>query len=717
MRPRWSYVLALVALGAWPQQPQPSNNEPRIRISVNLVQVDATVTDSRGKPVAGLTSDDFRILLDGKPQKIAFCNFIEAGRGAPAPPARAQRQPSVAKKLEGALPSMPAAPLKREEVRRTVVLFVDDLSMSAESVPAVRRGLRKFIDEQLQPGDLVAIVRASAGLGALQDFTTDRNLLLAASDQVRWTPLGRGAAWAYAPVGTDPNEEAWQNSSLGRADTISRIENYTVAATSSLWRLAHGMTTLPGRKSIVILSDNLPIRTPDEIGPFGTVVVGSGAGGRILVSMRRVVDECVRAGVVLYAIDTRGLNPLNAQARDRPTPPGAPENASPGPPSAGGSQLPGDWVWTAMQGRRDEYREGQWGAMFLASETGGFMITEANFIDAGIERIMSDQSGYYLLGFTPPADALAPDRYGHPVYHRLKVEVRRSGLQVRSHQGFFGIADEDMAAAPLRPELQLDAALESPFQSSGLKMEIQSGFLNARRNIAAIRTTMVLDGRDLELTGPPIHRAGVIHLIVRAFAVNGDQVPGGIDQTLRIDLAPDGYERALKYGLIYAALLPVAKPGPYQVRAACRDENTGKVGTAGEFVVVPKLKGMALSGIFFESSRAVYDHVRPAIGSSNYAPGERAQFAFEIINAPAARLTMRTRLFRDGAEVYESPAAPVAVDTRKAGHVFTSAAIEIPANLQPGDYLMRVEVEDQLPPPRHAKAWQWVRLRVAAPHS
>jgi len=716
MRVRWSYALALVALGAWPQQPQSPENEYRIRVSVNVVQIDATVTDSHGKPVPGLTSDDFQILLDGKPQKIAFCNYIETGRGAPAPPSRTQRQPSVPKKPEGALPTMPVAPLKREEVRRTVVLFVDDLSMSAESVPAVRRGLRKFIDQQLQPGDLVAIVRASAGLGALQDFTTDRNLLLAAADQVRWNPAGRGAAWAYASVGINPTEDAQLASSIGRGETISRIEEYTVAVTSSLWRLAHGMTTLPGRKSVVILSDNLPVRTPDEIGPFQTEVVGSGAGGRILVSMRRLVDECVRAGVALYAIDTRGLSPLNAQARDRPRQPGAPEDATPGPPQAATSQPGGDWVWSAMQGRRDEYREGQWGAMFLASETGGFMVTEANYIDAGIGRIMSDQSGYYMLGFTPPAEALVPDRYGHPVYHRLKVEVRRPGLHVRSHQGFFGVADEDMAAAP-RPELQLAAALESPFQSSGLKMEIQSGFLNARKNIALIRTAIVLDGRDLEFTGPPIHRTGVIHLIVRAFAANGDQVPGGIDQALRIDLNEDGYERALKYGLIYAGLLPVTKPGPYQVRAACRDENTGKVGTASEFVVVPKLKGLALSGIFFQRSQAVYDHVRPANGSSDYAPGERAEFALQIINAPSAPLTMRTRLFHEGAQVYQSPATPIQLGAPKAGRAFTKAAIEIPANLQPGEYLLRVEVEDQLPPPRHAKAWQYVRLGVAAPSS
>jgi hypothetical protein len=110
------------------------------------------------------------------------------------------------------------------------------------------------------------------------------------------------------------------------------------------------------------------------------------------------------------------------------------------------------------------------------------------------------------------------------------------------------------------------------------------------------------DGRDLSLTGAPIHRTGVIHLLVRAFSVSGDQIPGGIDQMLRIDLNEDGYERALKYGLIYTALLPAVKPGPYQVRAACGDENTGKIGTAGDFIEVPKLKGLALSGIVFHRS-------------------------------------------------------------------------------------------------------------------
>jgi len=723
---RLKCVLALLAFAclktASPQQQPSPLPDFHIRISVNLVQVDATVTDSHGKPVSNLTAGDFQILLDGKPQTIDSCNFIRAGGGVPAPAAGAT-PPSVPGKLEAALPPMPVAPLKRGQVRRTVVLFVDDLSMSSESAPAVRNGLRKLIEHQLQPGDLAAIVRASAGLGALQDFTNDRRLLLAAADQVRWNPAGRGGMSAYAQVGTNPSEGLTMGTTLGREETISRIRNYTIAVMSSLRRLVHGMADLPGRKSVVILSDSLPIRTPDDIEPLGrqsvggdsagVPAVGSGTGGPILAGMRRVIDESVRAGVVIYAIDTRGLNSLRAQAADRPLPAGTPGFTAPGGVGGDIAQGHGGWVWDAMQVRRDEYSEGQWGAMFLATQTGGFMVTEANFIDAGIEQVMKDQSGYYLLAFAPPPGALAPGRDGKPVYHRLKVEIRRSGLRVRSHQGFYGVADDALAAASSRPELQLAAALESPFRPSGVGLEIQSGFLNARKNDSFIRTTVILDGRDLAMSGPPMHRTGVIHLMVRAFAVSGDQIPGGIDQTLRIDLNEEGYERALKYGLIYTALLRVGKPGPYQVRAACRDESTGRMGASSDFVVVPKLKGLALSGIVFRRSLGVEDHVRPATGARSYLPGEPAEFALQVIDPPDAPLVMTARLFRDGSQVHEGQPQPITARSPKVGGRFlTHAAIEIPTDLAPGDYLLRVDVEAQLPPPKHARAWQWARLTV-----
>ena len=133
-------------------------------------------------------------------------------------------------------------------------------------------------------------------------------------------------------------------------------------------------------------------------------------------------------------------------------------------------------------------------------------------------------------------------------------------------------------------------------------------------------------------------------------------------------------------------------------------------------MVVPELKGLALSGIVFRNMSGVEDHVRPAIGPGDYAAGERAQFAFQIVNAAArGHLTLRTGLFRDGVAVYESPEVPVVASPPSAVPALTDTAIRIPADLAPGDYLMRVEVEDRVPPPHHGKAWQWARLAIAAP--
>ena len=132
--------------------------------------------------------------------------------------------------------------------------------------------------------------------------------------------------------------------------------------------------------------------------------------------------------------------------------------------------------------------------------------------------------------------------------------------------------------------------------------------------------------------------------------------------------------------------------------------------------MVPRVeKALALSGIVFRNLSGVENHVRPAAGPLDYAAGERAQFALQILNGGGAPLTMRAGLYRDGAEVYEGPEIPVATGAPGAIPAFATTAIQIPADLPPGDYLMRVEVEDRVPPPHHGKAWQWARLAIAAP--
>jgi hypothetical protein len=206
-------------------------------------------------------------------------------------------------------------------------------------------------------------------------------------------------------------------------------------------------------------------------------------------------------------------------------------------------------------------------------------------------------------------------------------------------------------------------------------------------------------------------------VILRAFNANGDTVEGGIDQMRRIDLNEEGYERALKYGLIYTTLLAVSKPGPYQVRAACRDEATGRIGTAGDFVSIPKPKGngLRLSGIVFQHALGTDDHVVPAARPSVYSAGQTARFAFQIASGgpqpKAERLVMRTRLFRDGVQVWESAAMPVETDAKKAASFFARGSFEVPQGLDPGKYMVRVDISDKALPDT-VSAWQWAKLTV-----
>ena len=640
------------------------------------------VTDARGDAVPDLKAGDFRILLDGKPQELKYCNFVRVNDAPVAPPPAESDAAATASR-----PAMPAEPIRREEVRRTIVLFVGDLLTSSESIPAIRNGLKKFVQEQMRPGDLAAIVRSSAGLGALQDFTTDREMLMAAIDRVRWSSnaVGTAAASAYEPIG-QPALQGISALDLALLDRIDSIERATLATTWSLLKVVRGMAQLPGRKSLIILSDGLRLTSPDEMDPFGNTATGSGAFlAPIYKSMRNVVDESVRAGVVLYAIDTRGQSSLLATAADR---------LQPGKPPVG------NWVGAMTAGRRDEYRDNQWGGMFISSQTSGFMITEANHIDAALARVMADQRGYYLLAFQPAAEAMQADASGAAVYHQLKIETVRPGLSVRTHAGFFGVAGEE-PGRPAGPELQLSQPLDA---ATGIRLDVEAGYLSGKSEF--LRTTVYIDGNDVLFQGPPIHRTGVLHLIVKAFNAKGGMLPGGIDQIRRIDLDEAGYERAQKYGLIYTALLPAPKPGPYRVRVACRDEATGKSGASSDFVSIPEMKGkgLKLSGIVFQHDLGTDNHILPATMPRVYSAGQRVSFVVRIWPSPLeAGLLMLTRLYRNGAQVWESAPTPVA------GPI-ASGSFDVPRGLDPGRYLVRVEVAGKAAD--SALAWQWAKLTL-----
>jgi VWFA-related protein len=134
------------------------------------------VTDKNGKLITDLRPDEVQIFEDGHQQKITNFSFVnpEASSAPLLPSAPLDKN------------ALPPTKLHPEDVRRTIALVVDDLGLSFRSTYDVRNALKKFVDQQMQPGDLVAIIRTSGGIGALQQFTADKRQLHAAIERVNW---------------------------------------------------------------------------------------------------------------------------------------------------------------------------------------------------------------------------------------------------------------------------------------------------------------------------------------------------------------------------------------------------------------------------------------------------------------------------------------------------------------------------------------------------
>src|SRR5215813_1406391 len=156
-----------------------------VRITTQLVQVDVVVTDKKDKHVEDLNEDDFELLVDGKKQQLTHFSHISLPM--------VKREPAPKKKADAVVApeSMPTRQLEPEEVRRTIAFVVDDMGLSPPSMALARETLKTFVAEQMQDGDLVAIIRTGSGLGMLEQFTSDKRILYTAIENLVWNPLSR----------------------------------------------------------------------------------------------------------------------------------------------------------------------------------------------------------------------------------------------------------------------------------------------------------------------------------------------------------------------------------------------------------------------------------------------------------------------------------------------------------------------------------------------
>jgi VWFA-related protein len=614
-----------------------------------------------------------------------------------------------------------------------MAIVVDDLGLSFESTYYVRRALKRFVDEQMLAGDLVAIVRTSGGMGALQQFTSDKRQLYAAIERVKWYASGRGGVGAFAPI-EPPTPGAFGPDIDAKNEELNQFRDdlFSVGTLGAVSYVVKGLRQLPGRKSVLLISDGFRIYSQED----------AMRNYLALERLRRLIDEAGRASVVIYTMNATGLQTLGFSAAD---------NLSNSSDPTGG-RSPQD-LEQQLSNRRNASFETQQGLDFLAQQTGGIAIHNTNDLSGGIRRVMEDQKGYYLIGYRPDYATFDP-RTGRRTFHKLTLKVTRPGkFNVRMRNGFLGRSDEDTKQAPRTLGQQLIGALTSPFGATGVHLQLTSLFGNDAKAGSFMRSILHVDARDLTFTDEPNgwHKC-VFDVLAITFGDNG--VP--VDQngrTYTLKLPDELYRRALRDGLVYYVTVPIKKPGAYQLRMSLRDASSERIGAASQFVEAPDLKKdrLALSGIVIRgdnppAARATSPNpppvqpganapASPAGGQSpegveqgnaeaspavrHFSRGMLMSYNFIIFNAHldkatnAPQLTTQVRLFRDGRPVFtgqENPYKPTSQNDLK--RLLAGGVIQLGTDLPPGEYVFQVIVNDPLASEKHRVASQWIDFEI-----
>jgi VWFA-related protein len=699
---RSSSLLPAAALLAWCwQAPQTGPAAPpALRITGTLVQVDAAVTDLSGRRVPGLGRSDFQILQDGQPQKIAWFSYV------PEPPSTAEDSGTAE----------PAA-IASGPVRRTAAIVVDDTALCLDSLVRTREGLHKYVERAMQPGDRVALVRTGGGVAILEQFTTDKRILLEAVDLLKWQYFGRVG---IAPIdaaepgagGREPGPQA-QPEALDYGYSLPAL-----GALRTLEEVIAGMKRFPGRKSIVYFADPLLLKP------------------ELTDALDHIVDLASRSAVSLYTIDPGGWravprpladktpgSTLQQTARHSASPPGnARDESAPGSDSGG-----------------------QDGLSYLAARTGGLYYRNPIDIPGAIREAVGDQLGYYRLGYSP-GEGTFEENPRSAGFHTVTVRVNRPGLNVRWNSGFEGVPDEapraETASANQTRERQLAEALASPFAAAGIRIRLTSWFMDAREPGPRVHSQAYFDARDLTFVQEPggMWNAKVDFVSLAYCGVNQNGMQS--QRVVPIHLPDDVYRRALKEGFTLNVNTPALEPGACLIRAVVRDWASQRIGSASRVVSVPEVrKGqLAMSGVVVKlaSNEILKGLAKPDGGTPQdanagewseggpavrrFRPGQIVSYGFAILNPTLAgtpqrpQLTTQVRLYCKGKLVLTGGEFhDVTPEEGDPTRYVAGGILRLDSALVPGEYILQATVTDGLAPRKNAQVSEWMDFEVVGP--
>src|SRR6266404_3957266 len=238
------------------QAPAAGTSDPGvIHVETREVLVDAVVSDKKGNYIRDLAQKDFKVWEDGKDQAVSSFSFEEsAGSTNPKP--------------------------------HYMVLFFDNSTMNTGDQAQARMAAAKFIDANAGPDRLMAIVDFGGSVHISQNFTADAARLKQVVTGLKGSAVSPNADSSVMVASLGPPSIG---PSLYNAEADFGVRSVLLALRS----LAKGLSGVPGRKTLVMLTSGFPLNPQYQS------------------ELTSVIDTCNKSNVAIYPIDVRGLVVLN----------------------------------------------------------------------------------------------------------------------------------------------------------------------------------------------------------------------------------------------------------------------------------------------------------------------------------------------------------------------------------------------------------------------
>jgi VWFA-related protein len=510
-------------------------------------------------------------------------------------------------------------------------------------------------------------VRTSHGISALQLFSSDKRHLLKLIDNIRW--------------GDNVRFNLSDNDRGSIYDGQLSAIGYSVRA----------LQDMPGRKAVLLITTqpalpgSLILNLREANGPdYRDLYVNA---------FNLLADAALRVGAVVHIMDIKGLQgPWGSNWW--------------GPPITGHTvNLPG----SAAEPENP-----------VARKTGGLTLRDSNFFVNGIGRVKDALKGYYLISYIPPPTTFKENR--KRIYHRVRIKVNKGGAEVYTRDGFYGMPElPDTSAIAQNP---LRQAIVSPFQSTDLKVNLASGYMDNPQTGYLIRSWVHLDAANLSIVEDE-DKNGFIRL--ETACVSSDISGNIIDATgvrYEFRVRKENIQWVKERGIGFIQLLPIKKPGPFHIRVAVRDIESGKVGSAYQYIDIPNLKKnrLALSDLFVISRKEDGSWIRSGIPKDNlkallspilskdevrspalrnYSPGDSFEYVAAVYNAKSDKgespdLESQYILYKDGLEIHRSDPMPLELSgMNDFARLPVRKRLLLGEAIQEGDYVVQLVVKDK----------------------